>query len=133
MSSINQNIDHILDNHKTIAVVGLSDKPDRASHSVARTMQRAGYRVIPVNPTQSEILGETAYPSLKDIPEKVDLVDIFRRPEHVDDIVDEAIEIGARAVWMQLGVVNESAARKAEEAGLDVVMDRCWAIEYRSR
>jgi predicted CoA-binding protein len=132
MKKINQNIEEILLNHKRIAVVGLSDNLFRPSYGVARLMMREGYQVIPVNPTIDETMGEKSYPSLLDIPGKIDLVDIFRRPEYVDEIVDQAIEKGTKAVWMQLGIINEAAAQKALEAGLDVVMDRCWAIEYKS-
>lgn len=130
MKEINQNIPGILEKHKRIAVVGLSDNPARPSHGVARVMQMSGYQVIPVNPTVEEALGEKSYASLLDVPGEIDLVDIFRRPEHVDEIVDQAIQKGAKAVWMQLGVVNNAAAQKALQAGLEVVMDRCWKIEY---
>jgi predicted CoA-binding protein len=133
MKIINQNIDVILINHKRIAVVGLSDNPFRPSYGVARLMMREGYEVFPVNPTVDEVMGKKSYPSLLDIPGEVDLADIFRRPEHVEEVVDQAIEKGAKAVWMQLGVINEAAAQKALNAGLDVVMDRCWAIEYKNR
>jgi predicted CoA-binding protein len=121
----------ILETGKNVAIVGLSDKPDRDSYRIAAYMQRNGYRIIPVNPTVESVLGEKSYASLKDIPEPVDIVDIFRKPEAVGPIVDEAIEIGAPVVWMQLGVVNEDAARKAEEAGLQVVMDHCIMTEHR--
>ncbi len=131
MKEMNQNIPEIIKSHKRIAVVGLSDKPHRPSHGVAKLMKDKGFEVIPVNPTKDEIMGEKSYPSLLDIPGEVELVDIFRRPEHVDEIVDQAIEKGVKTVWMQLGVINEKAAQKALEAGLNVVMDRCWAIEYR--
>ncbi len=131
MAEINENIPEILKKYRNIAVVGLSDKPFRDSYIVASFMKSHGYRIFPVNPTLNEVLGEKAYPSLLDIPEPVELVDIFRRPEFVDEIVEQAIQIGAKAVWMQLGVVNEAAARKALEAGLEVVMDRCWKIEYQ--
>lgn len=93
-------------------------------------MQMSGYQVIPVNPTVEEALGEKSYASLLDVPGEIDLVDIFRLPEHVDEIVDQAIQKGAKAVWMQLGVINNAAAQKALQAGLEVVMDRCWKIEY---
>jgi len=130
LKEINQNIPGILEQHKRIAVVGLSDSPSRPSYGVARAMQMNGYQVIPVNPAVEETLGEKSYASLLDIPGEVDLVDIFRRPEHVDEIVDQAIRKGAKAVWMQLGVINNAAAQKALQAGLEVVMDRCWKIEY---
>jgi predicted CoA-binding protein len=123
----------ILAGAKVIAVVGLSDKPDRDSYGVAAYLQRAGYRIVPVNPGVREVLGETSYPDLRDIPFDVDIVDIFRKPEAVPEIVDAAIEIGAKAVWMQLGVVHEAAAAKARAAGLQVVMDRCIAVEHRLR
>src|SRR5579875_1056128 len=110
---------------KTIAVVGLSNNPTRASLGVSRFLQRQGYRVIPVNPNETEVLGERAYPSLKDIPDFVDIVNIFRRPPRVPEVVDEAVQKGARCIWMQEGVVNEAAAQKAEAAGIPVVMDRC--------
>ncbi len=132
MKAVNQNIPEILRQHKRIAVVGLSDSPSRPSYGVARAMQMNGYQVIPVNPAVEEALGEKSYASLLDIPGEIDLVDIFRRPEHVDEIVDQAIRKGAKAVWMQLGVINNAAAQKALQAGLEVVMDRCWKIEYLS-
>jgi len=118
-------IKEILEKYKTIAVVGLSSHPWRASFSVSRYMQSAGYRIIPVNPLETEVLGEMAYPTLDDIPEPFDIVDIFRRPEYVPDIVEAAIRCGARVIWMQLGVVNDAAAARGRAAGLEVVMDRC--------
>jgi len=121
----------ILSTPQTIAVVGCSPNPERDSHRIAQLLQRKGHRVIPVNPGQREILGETCYDSLKDIPTQVDMVDIFRRSEFVAPLVDDAIAIGAKIVWMQLGVIDEEAAQKAQQAGLTVVMDRCPAIEYR--
>jgi len=124
-------IREILQNAKTIAVVGLSPKPERDSHEVAHYLQGVGYRIIPVNPVADQILGEKAYPDLLSIPEEIDIVDIFRRSEHVPPIVDDAIEAGAKAVWMQLGVINEQAAAKAAEAGLDVVMDHCTLREHK--
>lgn len=110
---------------KTIAVVGISDKPDRDSHRVAAYLKRAGYRVIPVNPGLTEVLGEKCFASLRDVKEKIDLVDVFRRSEFVPPVVDDAIAVGAKAVWMQDGVVHEEAAAKARAAGLAVVMDDC--------
>lgn len=121
----------ILKTFRTFAVVGLSPKPQRDSHIVARFLQEHGYRVIPVYPGLASILGEKCYPSLSDIPERVEVVDIFRRSEHVPPVVEEAISIGAQVVWMQLGVVHEEAAEKARRAGVIVVMDQCPLIEYR--
>ncbi len=118
-------VEKILRSAKTIAVVGLSPDPARPSHGVARYLQRAGYRIIPVNPNVDEVLGERAYPNLSRLPGPVDVVDIFRRSEFVGPIVDEAIAIGAGAVWLQDGVVDEAAAGRARAAGLDVVMDDC--------
>jgi len=120
----------ILKIYHTVAVVGLSPKPDRASHQVARYLQEHGYRIVPVRPGCREILGETCYDSLKDIPFPVEVVDIFRNVEAIPAIVDEAIAIRAKVVWMQLGLVEPNAARKAKEAGLQVVMDRCTKIEH---
>ncbi|PYS10320.1 MAG: CoA-binding protein [Acidobacteria bacterium] len=118
-------VKEILERYRAIAVVGLSSHPWRASYSVSRYMQNAGYRIIPVNPLETEVLGEKAYPTLDEVPEPFEIVDIFRRPEYVPDIVEAAIRRGARVVWMQLGVVNEAAAARARAAGLEVVMDRC--------
>src|ERR1700720_782351 len=118
-------IPDLLRKSRTIAVVGLSSKKFRPSHGVAEYMQKAGYRIIPVNPHESEVLGEKAYARLEDIPEHIDIVDIFRRSEAVPPVVESAIRIGASAVWVQEGVVHDEAARKAREAGLVVVMDRC--------
>lgn len=120
----------ILERYSTIAMVGLSANPYRPSHFAFLYMLAAGYRVIPVNPGQSEIAGQRCYPSLKDIPEAVEIVDIFRPPEAVPPIVEEAIAIGAKVVWMQFGVVHEGAARRAREAGLQVVMDQCVKVEH---
>ena len=122
-------ITKILATAKTIAVVGLSAKPYRASFGVSETLLESGYRIIPVNPNEAEVLGEKCYARLEDISEKIDIVDIFRRSELVPEVVDAAIQIGARAVWMQEGVVNEPAAARARRAGLFVVMDRCIAKE----
>jgi predicted CoA-binding protein len=123
----------LLSSAKTIAVVGLSSKAHRPSYGVSRYLQSAGYHVIPVNPNESEVLGEKCYARLEDIPEKVDIVDIFRRSELVPEVVESAIQIGARAVWMQEGVVNETAAERARRAGLVVVMDLCIAVELQMR
>ncbi len=117
-------------NYKNIAVVGISDNPERPSYDVASFLEKHGYNIIPINPTLTEWKGKRCYPDLKSIPEKVDVVDIFRRPEAVPPIVDEAIAIKAKAVWMQLGIVNEEAAAKARAAGIEVVMDKCMKIEY---
>ena len=126
-----EEIEGILKEGRSVAVVGLSPKPDRPSYVVARYLQAQGYRIIPVNPNTQEILGEKAYPTLLSIPEKVDIVDIFRRPEEVPPVVEEAISIGARVVWMQEGIVNEAAAQRAREVGLKVVMDRCMKKEHQ--
>ena len=125
------NIPEILKSSHTIAVVGLSSNPMRPSNGVAAYLQRAGYRVIPVNPNESEVLGEKCYARLEDVPEKIDMVDIFRRPECVPEIVESAIRVGAKTVWMQEGVVNHEAAERARTAGLEVVMDRCTLKEHR--
>ena len=121
----------ILDSSRVIAVVGLSPKPDRPSYQVASYLKENGYKIIPVNPKASEILGESSYPDLSSVPEPVDVVNIFRRPEEVPAIVEEAIKIGAKAVWMQEGVINEEAASQAKEAGLLVVMNRCMLKEHQ--
>ena len=126
-----EQIEEILKNSRTIAVVGLSPKPDRPSYGVARYLQGQGYRIIPVNPGAQEVLGEKAYPNLSAIPERVDVVDIFRRPEDVLPVVEEAIKIGAKYIWMQEGIVNDQAAEKARRAGLAVVMDRCMSVEHQ--
>jgi len=120
---------------KAIAVVGLSSKRYRASFGVSQYMQRAGYRIIPVNPNESEVLGERAYASLEEIPAdiKIDMVDIFRRSEEVAPVVESAIRIGARSIWMQEGVIDEAAAARARSAGLDVVMDLCILKEHQRR
>ena len=121
----------ILGSARTIAVVGLSSKPHRPSHGVARYLQQQGYRIIPVNPSETEVLGEKAYRTLDEVPVEVDVVNIFRRSEFVPPIVDAAIRIGAKAVWMQEDIVHEEAAAKARAAGLYVVMDRCILKEHR--
>jgi predicted CoA-binding protein len=123
-------IRHILKDSKNIAVVGLSPKPHRPSHQVARYLMEAGYTIIPVNPGQDEILGMTCYPNLQAIPTPLDMVDIFRRQEKVMPIVEDAIAIGAKFIWMQEGIVNKEAAAKAEAAGLSVIMDRCTKIDH---
>jgi len=120
----------ILQSAKNIAVVGLSANPSRPSYFAAIYLLQYGYNIIPVNPRYDEVLGQECYPSLLDIPEEVDVVDIFRKPEDVVPIVEEAIKIGAKVVWMQLGIVNEEAAEMARKAGLEVVMDRCMKIEH---
>lgn len=125
------NIPELLKGSRTIAVVGLSSKRMRPSYGVSEYMQHAGYTIIPVNPNESVVLGQKAYARLEDVPEPVDIVDVFRRSEYVPDIVDSAIRIGAKAVWMQEGVIHETAAGKARQAGLTVVMDRCILKEHR--
>ena len=120
----------ILQNYRVVAVVGLSPQPERPSFKVARYLQEHGYRIIPVNPGQKVILGEKCYPNLSDIPFPVEVVDIFRNIEAIPAIVDEAIATGAKVVWMQQGLVEPAAARKAREAGLQVVMDRCMKIDH---
>ncbi len=115
---------------KTIAVVGLSPKPERPSHRVARAMQRFGYRIVPVRPALDEVLGEKAYPNLRTIPFPVDLVDVFRAAEHIPAVVDDCLAIAAPAVWIQEGIVHEGAAEKARAAGMTVVMDRCVYKDY---
>ncbi|MDP2195022.1 MAG: CoA-binding protein [Rhodocyclaceae bacterium] len=124
------NLTRILDTHRIIAMVGLSARADRPSNSVARYLLARGYTVIPVNPAVSEILGQRCYASLHDIPVKVDMVDVFRKADDVPPIADAAIAIGAKSLWLQLGIINAAAAAKASAAGLDVVMDRCPKIEY---
>jgi hypothetical protein len=124
-------IRQLLSTAKTIAVVGLSSKPWRPSHGVSKYMQSRGYRILPVNPNLTATLGEKAYARLEDVPEPVDIVNIFRRPEAVEPIVDAAIRVGARMVWMQEGVIHRPAAAKARAAGLGVVMDRCILKEHR--
>jgi predicted CoA-binding protein len=116
---------------RTYAVVGCSPDPARDSHEIARLLRSRGHRVVPVRPGGGEILGERAWPDLRSVPVAVDVVDVFRRPEHVPAVVEDAIAIGARALWLQLGVVHEAAALRARDAGLVVVMDRCPAIELR--
>jgi len=126
-----QQIKDLLQNAHTIAVVGLSSSRIRASYGVSQYMQSAGYRIIPVNPNEREVLGEKSYARLEDVPEKIDVVDVFRRSEFVPEIVDAAIRVGARAIWLQDGVVDEVAAQRARDAGLFVVMDDCILREHR--
>jgi len=126
-----KSISEILHSSHTIAVVGLSGKRFRPSYGVAEYMKQAGYRIIPVNPQEREVLGERAYADLDSVPDAIDIVDIFRRSEYVPEIVEAAIRKGAKVIWMQEGVVHEEAARRAEEAGLAVVMDRCILKDHR--
>ena len=126
-------IGDILSKYKTIAVVGLSSNPMRPSHGVSEYMQRAGYRIIPVNPNETEVLGEKSYARLEDVPGNVDVVSVFRRAEEVPRVVESAIRVGAKVVWMQLGIENEEAAERARAAGLAVVEDACILIEHRRR
>jgi predicted CoA-binding protein len=128
-----ESIQRILKECRTIAVVGLSSNSSRPSYGVASYMKQQGYRVIPVNPHEVNVLGEQAYPSLGAVPDKIDLVDVFRRSEDAGAVVDEAIRIGAKAVWLQEGVIDQAAAERAQQAGLLVVMDRCWLKEHRKR
>jgi predicted CoA-binding protein len=123
----------ILTKYKTIAVVGLSSNPARPSHGVSEYMQSSGYQIIPVNPNETDVLGEPSYARLEDAPQKIEIVDIFRRPEEVPPVVDAAIRAGAKVVWMQLGIVNEAAAEKARAAGITVVMDACMLVEHKKR
>ncbi len=132
-AQMSDSITAILERYKTLAVVGLSSKPARPSYGVASYMKAHGYRIIPVNPKESSVLGEKAYPSLNDIPDPVELVVIFRRPEHVPEVVETAIHKGAKVIWMQEGIVNEEAARRAREAGLSVIQDRCILKEHAKR
>lgn len=126
-------ITEILKSARTIAVVGLSSKPHRPSHGVAEYLQSAGYRIVPVNPNEREVLGEKSYARLEDVPGRVDVVDIFRRSELVPEVVESAIHIGAKAVWMQEGVIHSLAAERARQAGLIVVMNACMLKEHMKR
>jgi predicted CoA-binding protein len=126
-------IAELLKRAKTIAVVGLSGSPLRPSHGVSAYLQAHGYRIIPVNPHIKEALGETAYASLLDVPEKIDIVNVFRRPEFVSEIVDQAIQLKVPAIWMQEEVINEAAAEKGRQHGIFVIMDRCILKEHRAR
>lgn len=128
-----ETIHRLLKDTRTIAVVGFSSKADRPGYYVPAYLQNAGYRIIPVNPKIESALGEQAYPNLSSIEEPVDLVQIFRRPQEVPPVVDEAIQIGAKAIWMQLGIAHEEAAQEARLRGLDVVMDACMKMEHRRR
>jgi predicted CoA-binding protein len=133
MMTRNDEIRDLLTKARNIAVVGLSSDPLRPSFGVSQYMQRKGYRIIPVNPNEQAVLGEKSYASLAEVPEKIDLVDVFRRPEFVPEIVDEAIRLKIPAVWLQEGVVHQAAAKKARDAGIFVVMDRCIFKEHRAR
>lgn len=124
-----ERIKEILKNAANVAVVGLSDSPDRVSHMVASAMKDRGYRIIPVNPNAAEILGEKCYPSLTDIPEPVDIVNVFRRSDKVVPIAEQAAQIKAKVFWLQQGIINEEAAQIASDAGLEVIMDRCIKVE----
>ena len=126
-------IKHLLEESRNIAVVGLSDKPYRTSHAIARTLQRFGYKIFPVNPNLEEpVLGEEPYATVEEIPERVDIVNVFRRSEKVSPVARDAVAAGAKVLWMQMGVINEEAAQYAEEHGLTVVMDRCIKVDYAS-
>lgn len=127
-----EDVKAILTNSKTIAVVGFSDKPDRPSHRVATYLKDAGYTIIPINPAISSALGVPAYPNLRALPQRVDVVQIFRKTSEVPPIVDDAIAIGARVVWMQTGIINEPAAARARAAGLTVIMDRCMMVDHHA-
>ncbi|MFW6150767.1 MAG: CoA-binding protein [Chloroflexota bacterium] len=126
-----RDIGRILRESKTVAVVGLSSNPERASYQVARYLQEHGYRIIPINPTVDEVLGERSYASMTDVPYPVDVVDVFRRAEELGSIVDEAVANGAKVLWLQLGIVSEKAAQMARDVGLEVVMDRCMKQDHR--
>jgi uncharacterized protein len=126
-------VGEILKRYRTIGVVGLSSNPARPSYGVTEYMQAAGYRIIPVNPNEKEVLGEKSYARLDDVSEKIEIVDIFRRPEEVPPAVEGAIHIGAKVVWMQLGIEDQAAAEKARTAGLVVVMDACIFVEHKRR
>jgi predicted CoA-binding protein len=123
----------ILTKYKTIAVVGLSSNSTRPSYGVTEYMQGSGYQIIPVNPNETDVLGEPSYASLEEVPQKIEIVDIFRRTEEVPPVVDAAIRAGARVIWMQQGITNEAAAEKARAAGLTVVMDACILVEHKKR
>jgi uncharacterized protein len=127
----NEEVKQILLSTRTIAVVGLSSNPEKESYGIAEYLQQQGYRIIPVNPTAPEILGEKTYPDLESIPDKIDVVQLFRKSEDVPPFVDSAIKVGAKVVWMQVGIENESAAQKAHAAGLKVVMNACMRVTHR--
>lgn len=126
-------ISDILRETRTIAVVGLSGNPLRPSFAVSEYLQRAGYRIIPVNPNETEILGEKCYARIEDVPEKIDMVDVFRRAEHIPSVAESAIRVGAKSLWLQLGIENSSAADLAHRAGLNVIEDACLLIEHKKR
>jgi uncharacterized protein len=132
MSNDPNTMKEILLSSKTIAIVGLSSNPAKESYGIAEYLMAQGYRIIPVNPTAAEILGETSYPDLSSIPENVDVVQVFRKPEDVPPVVDEAIKINAKVVWMQEGISHEEAAQKGRDAGLQVVMDKCMRAAHRN-
>jgi uncharacterized protein len=127
----NDDVRALLARARTIAVVGLSPRPERPSHRIARRLKDWGYRVIPVRPALNQVLGEKAYPRLAEVPDKIDLVDVFRAAEEIGSIVEQCISLRLPAVWIQLGIVNEAAAERARSAGMVVVMDRCITVEYR--
>jgi len=129
--SLDARMEELFRTARTIAVVGLSANRGRASYGVARYLQLAGYRIIPVNPNETQVLGEKAYAALEEIPDPVDIVDVFRRSEFVPEVADAAIRIGARALWLQEGVIHEQAAARARDAGLFVIMDRCSLKEHQ--
>ena len=131
----NVKMTELLEKAQTIVIVGCSPKPERDSHQVAAYLQNAGYRVIPVNPVAEEILGETVYPDLNSIPREIeiDIVDVFRRPEHIPAVVDAVLDRGAKALWLQLGCADSESEQRARDAGLDVVSDRCIKIEHQAR
>jgi predicted CoA-binding protein len=123
----------ILTKYKRIAVVGLSSNPARPSYNVTEYMQSVGYQIVPVNPNETDVLGEPSYASLEEVPQKIEIVNIFRRAEEVPPVVDAAIQVGAKVVWMQLGIANQAAAEKARAAGITVIMDACLLIEHKKR
>jgi predicted CoA-binding protein len=125
MSTDHPTVRHILETSQTIAMVGASSNPSKPSHDIMKGLLGAGFTVIPVNPTETEVLGRRAYPSLEDLPDRVDIVNVFRRPEQAPEIADAAVKIGARVLWLQTGIVSEEAARRARAGGLEVVMDEC--------